>query len=310
MKSDIQAMSGKDWILLILLSLVWGSSFLFIEISLTALQPFTIVALRLIIAAAALQLYIRIRGIRLPLTAQTIPAFIIMGFLNNVVPFSFIVSGQQYITGSLASILNASTPFFTILVAHFFTGDEKIKLHKLIGLTLGFAGVFSLFGIAGSADGSHTIRGMIFILAADSSYACAVVYGRRFKRMGLEPTATATGQLSSSALLMLPIALTVDHPWNISPPAADVWIAVAGLALLSTALAYVLYFRILSSNGATSVQLVTFLVPVSAVILGALILGEAVELRHFTGMVLIGLGLSAVDGRIYRKRKKLKDSKA
>ncbi len=302
-------MNGKDWILLPLLSLVWGSSFLFIEIALTSLRPFTIVALRLILATGALQLFIRLRGIKLPLTIQTIPAFLIMGFLNNIVPFSFIVSGQQYITGSLASILNASTPFFTILTAHFFTSDEKIKLHKLIGLTLGFAGVFSLFGITGSAEGSHTIRGMIFILSADFSYACAVVFGRRFKRMGLEPTAAAAGQLSGSALLIIPIALIAEQPWKETLPSPEVWAAVAGLALLSTALAYALYFRILSSSGATSVQLVTFLVPVSAILLGSLILGEAVELRHFTGMILIGLGLTAVDGRMYRKRMPLKDPK-
>ena len=294
-------MRGTDWINLLILSIVWGGSFFFIEISLTALSPFTIVAVRLAAATLVLLGYNRIKGNSLPLTRATIPAFLTMGLLNNAIPFSLIVSGQQFISGSLASILNASTPFFTIIVAHIFTRDEKIRPGKLLGILLGFLGVLNLFGISGTGDGSAAPAGMVMILLAALSYAFAGVFGRRFKRMGIEPVVVASGQLSSSALMMLPVALIMDKPWHAAMPSPEVWAAMAGLSLLSTAMAYVLYFRILSSAGATSVLLVTFLVPISAIFFGVTLLGETVQIRHLAGMVMIGLGLALIDGRLFRR---------
>ena len=146
--------------------------------------------------------------------------------------------------------------------------------------------------------GSSALWGQAACLAAALSYAFAGIYGRRFRRMGIAPAEAAAGQLTASTALILPIMLVVDRPWTLSPPSLTVWLALGALALLSTALAYVLYFRILAAAGATVLLLVTFLIPVPAILLGALVLGERLEPRHYAGMALIGLGLAVIDGRI------------
>jgi drug/metabolite transporter (DMT)-like permease len=227
------------------------------------------------------------------------PSFIVMGLLNNMIPFSLIFWGQTQIASGLASILNATTPLFTLAVAHLLTRDERINAAKAVALLVGFAGVALLVGpnvLVG--DGSSFI-GQMACLGAALSYAFAGIYGRRFQIMGVQPMQAAAGQVTASAVLILPIMLIVDRPWNLAgPPSATVWAALAGLALLSTALAYLLYFRILAAAGATNLLLVTFLIPVTAILLGAVFLGERLEPRHFAGMALIGVGLAAIDGRI------------
>lgn len=215
-----------------------------------------------------------------------------MGALNNALPFSLIFWGQTTITSGLASILNATTPLFTVVVAHIFTRDERMTVRKLVGVLAGLAGVAILIG----PDLGGSIWGQIACLAAALSYAFAGIYGRRFKALGVQPLQAAAGQLRASAMLILPIMLLAEPAWPM--PSAVTWSAVAGLALLSTALAYVLYFRILAAAGATNLLLVTFLVPVTAILLGAAFLGERLKLRQFAGMALIGLGLAAIDGRI------------
>ncbi len=293
-------MTALDWGLLLALSLLWGGSFFFVGVAVHAIPPLTLVVLRVGIAALALAIVLRAMGESLPRSPRVLAAFAGMGFLNNAVPFTLIVFGQTQIPSGLAAILNATTPLFTVLVAHVFTRDERITPAKLAGVGVGFLGVVamiapSLAGAAGAPMGAQ-----LACLAAALSYAFAGVYGRRFKALGVKPLAAATGQVAASTLMLLPLALAVDRPWTLPQPGLGALAAVLGLALLSTALAYALYFRLLASAGATNLLLVTFLIPVSAIVLGIGVLHERLAPRHLLGMALIAAGLAAIDGRALR----------
>ena len=296
-----QTMGWKEWGLLIILSIVWGGSFFFVGVAVKVLPPFTIVALRVTIAALALNLLVPAMGHRMPTSGKTWLPFLGMGLLNNAVPFSLIVWGQIYIASGLASILNATTPFFTVVVAHFFLSDEKLSGRRLIGVIIGIAGVAIMIGLQaldGLGGGNYTLLAQLAIIGATVSYAFSGVYGRRFSGMGLAPLVVATGQLTAASALLIPIALIVDQPWNLAMPSLNVWGSIIGLALVSTSLAYIIYFRILAVAGATNLLLVTLLVPVSAILLGTTVLGERLEPRHFVGMGLLAIGLVIIDGRL------------
>ncbi len=285
-------MALRVWLWLLSLSVLWGGSFFFAKVALGELGPFTVVFVRVALAALALALIVPLRR------DAPWPAYFAMGFLNNALPFSLIFWGQTEIASGLASILNATTPLFTLIVAHFLTSDEKIDRTKIVALLTGLLGVVVLIGPAVLAGGG-ALWAQAACLAAALSYAFAGIYGRRFRRMGIAPSEAAAGQVTASAVLILPIMLVVDQPWLLpAPPSLTVCVALIGLALLSTALAYILYFRILAAAGATNLLLVTFLIPVTAILLGAMVLGERLEPRHFAGMALIGGGLALIDGRI------------
>jgi drug/metabolite transporter (DMT)-like permease len=292
------SMGWGEWTLLVVLSVLWGGSFFFVGIAVAELPTFTIVALRVLIAALALMLSLRVAGIAVPAGFASWRAFAGMGMINNVVPFSLIVWGQAHIASGLAAILNATTPLFTVVVAHWLTADEKLTPMRAAGVATGFVGVAAMVGPTALQGIDIGLLAQLACLAAAVSYAFAGVYGRRFRALGLAPLQTAFGQVAASSLLLVPIALVVDRPWSLPPPGLATWAAVAALAVLSTALGYALYFRILARAGATNVLLVTFLVPVSAILLGALVLGERLQTRHFAGMALIGSGLAAIDGRL------------
>jgi drug/metabolite transporter (DMT)-like permease len=291
-------MSFLDWSLLLALSLLWGGSFFFVGVAVKALPPFTIVLLRVAIAAAALQVMVRVTRTPMPRDAKAWRAFFGMGLLNNAIPFSLIVWGQTHIASGLASILNATTPLFTVLVAHMLTADERLTWGRIIGVLAGLAGVVVLVGPQALSGVGEDVAGQLAIVGAAISYAFAGIFGRRFRRMGIAPMATATGQVTASSLLILPGALLVDRPWDLAMPGIAVSLAILGTALLSTALGYVVYFRLLASAGAVNLLLVTFLIPPSAIILGGLLLGEHLQATDFAGMALIGLGLAAIDGRL------------
>jgi drug/metabolite transporter (DMT)-like permease len=223
-----------------------------------------------------------------------------MGLLNNVIPFSLIVWGQTQIGSGLASILNATTPLFTVVAAHFLTRDEQLTKARLTGILIGFSGVIIMIGHEALYGLGENMFAQLAILGAALSYSFAGIFGRRFQKMGIKPLVTATGQVSASSVLLIPLALFVDQPWNLPLPGWEVVGAVLGLALFSTSLAYILYFRILSTAGATNVLLVTLLIPLSAIVLGSTFLGEQLELKHFLGMGLISFGLLAIDGRVFR----------
>lgn len=287
-----------DWCLLLFLSLLWGASFFYVAVALKALPPFTIVLLRVAIAALILHIVLRVVGVRFPLDGKSWLAFFGMGLLNNAIPFCLIVWGQTHVASGLASILNATTPFFTVIVAHVFTADERLSKNRLLGVLIGLAGVVVLIGPQALSGLGKDVAGQLAIIGAAISYAFAGVFGRRFRRMGIPPMATAAGQVTASSLLLLPIALLVDRPWHLAMPGTAVWLAILGTALLSTALAYIVYFRLLASAGAVNLLLVTFLIPPSAILLGVFLLGEHLDATDFAGMALIGLGLAAIDGRL------------
>ncbi|MDB5487626.1 MAG: EamA family transporter [Reyranella sp.] len=293
-------MSTRVWIWLLSLSVLWGGSFFFAKVALAELAPLTVVFCRVALAALALNLVLVVSGRSLFRIGTPWRSYAAMGLLNNLIPFGLIFWGLTQIDSGLASILNATTPLFTLVVAHFITHDERIGGLKLGALLIGIGGVGVLMGPEVLTT-SQSMAGQLACLGAALSYAFAGVYGRRFKTMGVAPLDAAAGQVTASAMLILPIILMVDRPWSLGVlPTAITWSALAGLALLSTALAYVLYFRILAVAGATNLLLVTFLIPVTAILLGALILGERLQPRHFAGMALIGLALAAIDGRIPR----------
>lgn len=293
-----QRMNMMDWVLLIALSIVWGGSFLFVGIAVKELPPFTIVLLRVALAAAILHLVLRAMSIRMPWDGASWRAFFGMGLLNNAIPFSLIVWGQTHIASGIASILNATTPIFTVIVAHLLTTDERMTKGRVAGVLLGLAGVIVLIGPQALGGLGDDVVAQLAVLGAAVSYAFAGIFGRRFKRMGVPPLATAAGQVSASTLILLPVALLVDRPWTLAAPSLSTMGAIVGLALLATALAYVMFFRILASAGAVNLSLVTFLIPVSAILMGVVVLGETLQATDFIGMALIGCGLIAIDGRL------------
>jgi drug/metabolite transporter (DMT)-like permease len=295
-----RTMTPTEWSMLLTMSVLWGGSFFFVGIAVKELPPLTIVSLRVALAAAMLCPMLRMFGLRFPNERRAWAAFLGMGLLNNVIPFCMIVWAQTQIPSGLAAILNAATPLFTVLVAHAFTPDEKLTGTRLAGVLVGLAGVVVIIGpnaFQGIGDG---VLAELAVLAAALSYAFAGVFGRRFARMGIAPIATATGQVTASTVMLLPLALLVERPWTLPMPSAATSLAILGLAALSTALGYVLYFRILATAGATNLLLVTFLIPVSAILLGALVLSERLSAQHFVGIALIGAGLAAIDGRLLR----------
>lgn len=293
-------MGGREWGMLVLLSVLWGGSFFFIAVAVAELPPLTIVLLRVALAAVTLHLLRVLMGLSLPRDGASWRAFVAMGVINNVVPFMLIVWGQSHIASALASILNATTPLFTVVVAHYLTRDERLSPARLAGVAIGLAGVVAMLGPTALADLGTALAAELACLAAALSYAFGGVYGRRFRGLGLDPLVVATGQVTTSAVLLLPVAVLADRPWTLPSPSLAAVAAVVALAVVSTGFAYVLYFRLLATVGATNVLLVTLLIPVSAILLGVTILGEHLASRHLLGMALIGLGLSAIDGRLWR----------
>ncbi|MYC49355.1 MAG: DMT family transporter [Synechococcus sp. SB0662_bin_14] len=291
-------MTVGEWGLLFSLSVLWGGSFFFNGVAVRQLPTFTIVVARVAMAAVLLWGVVLL-GQRRPIPQgwRLWRAFLVMGLLNNAVPFSLIVWGQSQISSGVASILNAATPLLTVVVAHGVTADEKMTPARLMGVLLGMAGVVVVIGADALASlGVQTVA-QLACLAAALSYAFAGVFGRRFRAMGVSPLVTAAGQVTASSVILVPVMLVVDRPWQMAGPGLAAILACVGLAVLSTALAYVIYFRVLATAGATNLLLVTLLVPVSAVLLGVVVLQETLLPNHLMGTALIGLGLATIDGR-------------
>lgn len=290
-------MSVKDWILLIGLSFLWGGSFFFVEVALEGLPPLTVVWGRVALGAVFLALAIVATGGRFPTGRAVWLALIGMGFLNNVVPFTLFAVAQGQITGAMAAILNATTPLWGLVLAHLLTVEEKTTAPKAIGLALGFGGVVVMMG--GMATGD--VYASAACLLAAFFYGLAAWWSRRFGRLGVAPLSIAFGQVTCSTLLLLPIWVWLDQPLTMPLPSLRVAGAVVGLAALSTALAYLIFFRLLASAGSINLSLVTFLIPVSATLLGVVFLAQTLQPRHLAGFGLIALGLVAIDGRMWRR---------
>jgi drug/metabolite transporter (DMT)-like permease len=295
-----KGMSAFDWGRILLLGAIWGGSFFFARIAVSEMHPLTLVLFRVAIAAAALHIYLLARGPSFRLALPIAGSLLVLALVNNVLPFSLIFAGQTEMGAGLASVLNATTPFWTILIANAVTSDEKLSLNKVAGVLLGIAGVAVMVGPGIVASLGGPVWAKFAMVAASISYAVALIFARRFK--GVPPAIVATGQLTASTIVMIPVVLFWNGPADLFAASLPVWAAVFALALVSTAFAYILYFGIIGSAGATNASLVTLIVPVSAILLGFVFLGERLELFEVAGMVLIAMGLVTIDGRIFRRR--------
>ena len=302
MTANDDRIDARDWSLLAVLSVLWGGSFFFNGVVLKELPPLTVVLLRVALAAMILLPLLRAYQIRFPVGLSGWKPFFAIALLNNVLPFSLIVMGQTYIPSGLASILNATTPLFTVLVMAA-AGDEKLHARRVVGVVTGLIGVIILHGqdVHGQDRGFQSGEGVgiLLCLAAAFSYGLSALYARR-KLSNSPPLATATFQLLASALMMTIVAAVFERPWQLPMPGVTTWLAMIGLAALSTALAYIVFFQVLRRSGSTNVMLVTLLIPVTAILLGYLVLGESISLREIIGALVIGSALLLMDGRVLK----------
>lgn len=297
MSPNDNRIDARDWSLLALLSVLWGGSFFFNGAALRELPPLTLVFLRVALGAVILLPLMRVQGIRFPKGMAGWRAFVVIGLLNNVIPFSLIVAGQTFIPSGLASILNATTPLFTVLVMAA-AGEEALQARRVADVALGLAGVIILRGW-GIETRTGQGLGILLCLGGALSYGFAALAARRLLKDS-PPLGTATFQLMASTVMMAIVAAAMEQPWRLPVPGLATWLAVLGLAALSTALAYIVFFQIIRRSGATNVMLVTLLIPVTAILLGWLVLGEPISVREITGAIVIGSALLVIDGRAVR----------
>jgi drug/metabolite transporter (DMT)-like permease len=294
--SNPLAMTGIAWLQLLLLGAIWGGSFFFARVAVQVVPPLTLVLFRVAVAALALHLYLLGRDIRFWDYRQHALEFAGLGLLMNVIPFSLLFIGQTVLGAGVESILNATTPIWTVVVAAVLTVDEKVTLNKLAGILLGIFGLIVMIGPGALTGLGGPLWAELAVIGATLSYAFAGILAKRFK--GVPPTVTSTGQMTASTLIMLPLVLVYDGLPDIASIDTGIWLAILGLGLLSTAFAYILYFSIVRTAGATNASLVTLIVPVSAILLGTIFLGEHLAAHDFMGMALIALGLLTIDGRL------------
>lgn len=293
-KPDL-SMSPSDWALLLLLSVLWGASFYFAKIAVPEIPPLTLALGRVGIAAAALAVVARLAAGPFPRDPAVWKLFAVIAALNNAIPFTLLFWAQIHISIGLASILNATTPLFGVLVAHGLTHDDRLTGGRIVGLIAGFIGVVMLIGPGLLGELGSDVLAELACLAASCSYAFGAVLARRLR--GVPPIMVASGQLTMSTVLLLPLVLLFDKPSAFFTASNTALAATVGIALLSSALAYFIYFRLIARAGATNALLVTFLVPVSAIVMGIVLLDESLSARQLAGMAVIFIGVAAIDGR-------------
>ena len=294
-------MNRSDWLILGTLAVIRGGAFFFIGVAVKHVHPLTYVWLRLTIAAAAMWIFLRFKGEKLGLPATAWGSILLLALLNNALPFTLFGWGQTHIASGLASILNATTPIWGVVVAHVLTDDERLTPRKIAGVVLGFGGVATMIGPSLLSSLGTNAMAQLACVTASLSYALAAVWARRFRRQGISPMSVTTGQLTAGALIMLPMSMLIDRPWTYAFPPLSAWAAIIALALFCTAFGYVLYFKLIATSGATNALLVTLLVPPVAILLGALFLNETLAPQDFIGLGLIALGLAAIDGRLLNR---------
>ncbi len=303
--SSHKSMGPIEWSLLIVLSIFWGGSFLFVGIAVGDFPAFTIAFLRVVIATVVLWTVLIALRVEVPKKPSVWASFFVMGTINGAIPFSLIAWGQSHIASALASILIAATPLIAVVLAHFLTTDERVTVGRLAGVVAGLFGVTVLIGPEALGDIGNSLLAQLAILLAALLYALASIFGRRYSKQGVPPLVVATGQVSAATVLLLPAVLLIDQPWQLGAPSTMGWVAVGALGLISTATAYLIYFRVLATAGATNLMLVNLLVPVTAIVLGITVLGEILLPQHIAGILLIAIGLALIDGRAMSKIKSL-----
>lgn len=298
-------LDGNGWLLIGILAVLWGGAFFLIEVGLRSYPPITLVFMRLALAVPPMWIAMRFMGERLPKSPRVWGLLTIVGALNCALPFMLFFWGQQYLDSGYASILNATTPLWGVITAHFLTSDEKATPARIIGVLTGMAGIIVMIGPEAIKGLSNNLLAQIACIVSTLFYSFAAIYGRRLSQTALTPMAVATGQTMAAAVLMVPVVLFIDQPWTMAMPRLDSTLAGVTLALFSTALAYTLYFRVIDRAGASNAQLVAFLMPILAVILGILFLGERLSSGQIVGAGLIAVGLVILDGRIVEKLQRL-----
>ncbi len=280
---------------LVVLALLWGPSFLFIKVAVHDIPPLTLAAARVSLAAVLLYVVLRFQGRTLPRFGPVWKHFAVMGLVSNALPFTLFSWGEQYIDSALAAILNGTTPIFTIILAHIFTADDRLTPGKTMGVVLGFGGMMALLAPALFGGVIATTWGLVAITVASASYGVAIVYGRQHLR-GLPPLVGPAAQLTMASLYLVPLSLTIERPYLLPTPS---WTAVGSLltlAIFGTALAFVIYYRIMENANATHLSMVTYLVPIVGTLLGVVVLHERPGWNAYLGCALIILGVMIVNG--------------
>ena len=292
-------LSARAWAEMLLLASIWGATFFFTALSLREVGPLTTVAFRLGIGAAGLWLLVFLRGELGRVPTGLWLAFAMMGLLNNVVPFSLITWGQQFIQSGLAAILNASTGVIGVVVAAVLLVDERMTPRKLLGALTAFFGVIVTIGPAALVELDAASLGQWAVIGAALSYSLAGVWARRRLR-GVTPLISATGMVSASALMLWPMAIATEGLPSMSY-GPGTWLALAYQGVLATTGAYLLYYSVLARAGSGNLMLVTLLLPPIAILLGVAFLQETLLRAHLLGFGIIGMGLVIVDGRLWRR---------
>jgi drug/metabolite transporter (DMT)-like permease len=289
---------GQGWYLLGLLSLIWGSGFAIATIAVRDIPPATVVFLRVLLATALLYPLLRRQGISLPRGWGAWVPFLALGLLNTALPFTLNAWSLTRIESGVAGILTATVPIVTVVVAHFLTEDERATGSSVAGVAIGLAGVVVIIGLDPDSLTSGSTLGKLAILLSSLFYGVSAVYARSLR--GTPPLLLAVGQVGASAVFLAPLVLVVDQPWRTATWTPEAIVAVVTLGTMGSALAYVIFYRLLTSSGATAASLVTYLIPVVAVILGVLFLDERLKPQHLAGMALIAAGMVVLDGRLVR----------
>jgi drug/metabolite transporter (DMT)-like permease len=295
-------MSGRDWFWLTLLGAVWGSSFLFNEILIREIGPVSVSAGRVVIGAVGCWIFVLALRIPLPRQPSLYVHFLLLGTLNYTIPFALFPVSQGYLASGVAAILNAMTPIMTVIVSHFWLGGEKATWGKSLGVFAGFCGVAILALPALSRGGSTEIWAIGGCLLATICYAVSLNYTRSIR--GVEPSMFAAVALTGACVSAVPAALMFEGVPHITRP--EVWAALLGIGLLATAFAFQVMYRILPRVGATNFTTVTFIAPISAIILGVSVLGESIQATHILGMLGIFVGLLLIDGRLVRRLRRVR----
>jgi len=291
-------MGPAEWGLLVVLTVVWSSSYLFAAFAMNDFSALIVVFGRVTLAAAALWVVIALRGIRVPVDPGILTRLLVLGLFNNAIPFTLVFTAQDTIATGLIAVMIAATPLVGVLLAQWMTTDERLTAARLIGAVLGLAGVGVMIGpgiLAGLGGGTMA---KLLVVAATLCFAFSPVYARRL--YGIDPMIVAAGQLTAASLVLVPVVILFDPPWDWPVPHWSSLASLAALALACTAFAYVLYFHILAKAGATNVILVTILSPPGAMFLGATILGEVLSQGQITGFALVVTGIAVIDGRPLR----------
>jgi drug/metabolite transporter (DMT)-like permease len=297
LRAKDQTIDAATWWRLIVLSILWGGSFFFAGLALRELPPLVVVCARVVLGALMLVPVLLWSGLSLPRCLRGWAPFAMMGLLNNVLPMSLIVYGQTTISSGLASVLNATTPLFTVLVLAM-SGDEPLSRRRLAGVVCGAAGVAVLQ--APALLGGDAAPGVLLCLGAALSYGLSGLWAKR-RMTGVPPLVAANGQLLASSIVMLAFACIVEQPWTLPMPSPATWLALLGLGSLSTAIGYILFFQIIERSGPSNVMLVTLLVPITAILLGRSVLGEGVTPHQIAGAAIIATALAIIDGRLVER---------